>query len=134
MSKYAFDMSNEELLDDLVYAAAKAGSANSGGVFDVAGPMYVEEFKYLRGVVLSRLEGQTPPFRRGDTLTLKAKVQGRRVYAKDCKDHSTSKYLVEGESLTVYRMWYFGSGNWKVTFGRGTDCYDCDYFNPAVAE
>ena len=126
MSNYAFDLSNSVLLAELEVSAAKAGMSNSGFIIDVAGPMHAEEYRYLHGVVLSRLDGQIPPFRRGDVVAL---TQGQ-ISAKTFTGRLASKLLSgKGSQHTVWRMWYLGNGAWMMSFNGDTDhCYDHPYF------
>ena len=58
MSQWAYEMSNEELVKDLMRTCARAGTAGSGLVIDVTGPYVAAEAQYLKGVILSRLAGQ----------------------------------------------------------------------------
>lgn len=74
---YAYDMPNEELLKEFTRAAAEVGIASSGLCIDVMANLKFEEFNYLKGVVLSRLEGLKSSFTRGDKVVVKSGITSR---------------------------------------------------------
>ena len=76
-------------------------------------------------MVLSRLDGQTPPFRRGDKVTL---TGVSRTYSKDHCGYSTSKIIASDGTYAVYKMWYVGGEKWRVSFDQEADLYDCEHF------
>ena len=133
MNKYAYDMSNTELLNAMTQAAANAGTSNSGIIYDPMAPTHVVQLIYLRGVVLSRLEGQLPPFRRGDEVVLK---DDRPVYTKSCDGRSVGgKFLEEEGPFTVSRAWYVDDETWRLSFRKhGEHCYDGIRFQLAEVE
>ncbi|MDP3697222.1 MAG: hypothetical protein Q8R55_04310 [Candidatus Taylorbacteria bacterium] len=103
MSQWAYEMSDEELVKEFMRTCARAGTAGSGLVIDVTGPYVAAEAQYLKGVILSRLAGQTPPFKRGETI----EVAVDRVCSYPGRD------LKIGEQLEVERI-YFEDQKWKI--------------------
>ncbi len=103
MSKWAYEMSNEKLVEELMQTCARAGTAGSGLIIDITGPYAAAEAQYLKGVLLSRLAGQKPPFKRGETV----EVAVDRVCSYPGRD------LKRGEQLEVQRV-YFEDQIWKV--------------------
>ena len=63
-------MSGEDLLNVFFRACAQAGISNSGLVMSFSASDDINEASYFKGVVLARLEGAKPPFRRDDVVRL----------------------------------------------------------------
>ena len=129
MPQWAYEMSNEELVKDLMRTCARAGTAGSGLVIDVTGPYVAAEAQYLKGVILSRLAGQKPPFKRDETV----EVAVDRICSYPGRD------LKRGEQLEVRRI-YFEDQDWKVAIkGIENDdrvippLYPAKHFKPLVA-
>lgn len=106
---YAYDMTNEQLLEAFVKAAAEAGIAGSGLCIDIMAGCKFAEFGYLKGVVLSRLEGLKPPFTRGDHVVVKPEVtaQPRRP--------NHDPVLKSDGALVVFRAYYMDE-KWFLDF------------------
>ena len=94
MAQWAYEMDNRTLLKEFWMACARAGVSGSGLVIDVAGPSNAEEARYLKGVLLARLEGKKPPFKRGDVVN---PVGG-------------------GQPRTIERIHYNGGDQWSLEF------------------
>ncbi len=107
MSQWAYEMSNRDLLRTFTEACAEAGVSCSGIVFDPGASLVVRRFRYLEGVLLSRLDGVKPPFKPGDV------VQAKDGAAADLKGHWLPP--PPGE-LTVQRVHYAGGGDWLLEF------------------
>lgn len=110
METWAYDMPHEELLRNFADACAEAGTANSGFVFDIMGPVHVANARYLKGVLLSRLEGKQPPFKRGNMVQPKAGSTG--VHAEAYWGIS----VLPGVAQTITKIHYEGNGRWLLQF------------------
>lgn len=108
MSQWAYEMNNETLVKEFADACAKAGTACSGLVIDVRGPEYVEEAQYLKGVLLARLDGLKPPFKRDDTV----RPAQKNIRAVDW----WGGVLPEKPSFKIVRIYYAGKGQWLLAF------------------
>ena len=109
MTKWAYEMSNRELVDAFASACARSGFSNSGLVIDDAGPSLAAEAGYLKGVLFARLEGKNPPFSRGDAVRNKT---GGDVHAEN-----KYSYLLPSDSRQqIRRIHYKGSGKWLLEF------------------
>ncbi len=105
MSQWAYEMSHEELVNYFMRICARAGTASSGLVIDVTGLYEAAEAKYLKGVLLARLDGQKPPFKREEEI----EVTADSVYVYHGRN------LKKGEHLTIERI-YYQDKKWFVTF------------------
>lgn len=102
----AYEMTNEELLREFGQACAEAGLSNSGLVIDVMGPVHVGEARYLKGVVLARLDGQKPPFSCEDVVQSKSGGEVRAVgYG--------GLFAISG-SHEIFRVHYLGNEKWLM--------------------
>lgn len=122
MHKWAYDMSNEELLKACWDATVQAGVSNSGLVMGFGGNFHQTEAFYLYGVALSRLNGKRPPFAPGDKVC----VNRRATYYCSSVNHRDER-SVGGEAKPnteygicrvfyekVYRAFEFGF-EWTVS-------------------
>ncbi|MEK7180397.1 MAG: hypothetical protein AAB706_02890 [Patescibacteria group bacterium] len=98
MGKWAYDYSNDELVKAVIQQAAQAGISNSGVMFDFTAGYRLGELRYLRGVLLARLDNVRPPFEIGQVVEAR---KGRYIY-------------------TVQRIFYEGSNKWILSF-RGAE-------------
>ena len=108
MSQWAYEMDNESLIREFARACAQSGTSNSGLVIDAMGSLYAEEVRYLKGVLLARLEGVKPPFKRNNI-----------VQAKSAKEvHSTDwvRSLPSDSHQKIRRIHYDGNGKWLLEF------------------
>lgn len=117
MSKLAYDYTNEELVDALGKSAARCGFSNSGLVIDPMAGYDRQEYHYLKGVLLSRLDGEQPPARRGDIVVLGPEGSGRPTLYSIRGNGSVSK----GKKLEITRTWYLGNGRWAYSFDSATE-------------
>jgi hypothetical protein len=118
MTKLAYDYTHMELVDAFVRAVAKAGVANSGLVIEIMGPHHAREARYLRGVLLARLEGQERPFTKGDRVRLKTRLAVSSV------NYDGGYYRREvhaGKEYAVSRVFYDGIGKWSISLGEDAD-------------
>src|SRR3569832_2801825 len=111
MAKWAYEMSDQELLDEFMNACARAGTSNSGLVIDFSAGSDRAEAHYLRGVVLSRIDGEKPPFARGDKVILN-QPPAQSVN----KVNYSPRFLKEGEVHEVSRIYYEGKRTWALSF------------------
>ncbi len=107
--KTAYEMTNEELLREFGQACAEARLSNSGFVVDVMGPVHASEARYLKGVVLARLDGQKPPFSRGDVVQSKS-GDGARAVGWHGRLSGAS------EPHEIFRVHYLGNEKWLLEF------------------
>ena len=106
-SKWAYETTNLELLDELIERCCKAAPAAQGLITDAGAGCDWQEAQYLRGVILSKLDGNEPPFKPDDqVICIEESVR--------CLDNA---YLVEiDQQLTIVRIWYLGDGDWALEF------------------
>lgn len=90
--KWAYDLDNKRLMNSLLRAAAEAGVSGSGLIMDLSGSDYHTPVIYLKGVVLSRLEGRRPPFAVGD----KARMYPKETYY--CPSVNWRRHHASGEA------------------------------------
>lgn len=100
----AYDDKIEVLLDRLIQASARAGVSGSGLVISASTGHDALFVQYLRGAVLARLEGVTPPFKPQDRVRAQSTVYG-----------CGQKTIKQDEVLTVERVFY-GRGHWTLEF------------------
>lgn len=125
--KTAYDYSNEELVREFWVTCAKAGVSNSGLVIDVGAGSHMEQAQYMGGIVLSRLEGKTLPFKRGDVV--RAKPEIKLVYPHQY----WGSEIGSGRSYEVKRVHYYVGGKWFLEFygvrgERGAPHYNAENF------
>ncbi|MEK7138002.1 MAG: hypothetical protein AAB787_00690 [Patescibacteria group bacterium] len=117
MAKLAYDYSNEELVHAFSKAVARAGVSNSGLVIDIMAGQDRSEAIYLRGVLLSRLDGKERPFTQGDRVRLS---EHARHYVASRNTGGESYYsrgkAETGKTYEVFRTFYEGSGEWSIYF------------------
>lgn len=100
---WAYEMNDQQLVDEMAKACGKSGCANSGLVIDVMGSVYAEDARYFKGVVLSRLQGLTPPCR--------PKTKVRCTTECSC-GYPSYKRISVGTEMEVWRVW-FRNGQWQ---------------------
>lgn len=128
-AKWAYDLSNSELLGKLVNVAARAGISGSGLVIDCGSQSYFSDLRYLKGVVLARLEGKKPPFKTGDRVF---PVEGKTVTGKCLSTYGRDwwpKDYVFNDSAEVVGIIYLGNDEWEICLkGFCSDFDDGDRF------
>lgn len=102
MSRLAYDYTNEELVDIVI---------------DIMAGSHRHEYIYLRGVLLSRLDGKQPPARCGDIVVVEGKGSGRPTVYSLRGNGAVSK----GEKLEITRTWYLGNGRWTYSFDKAKE-------------
>jgi len=110
MGKWAYDMSNVELLDEFCRYYAKAAVSNSGLVISGSGGYDEDRANYFKGVLHARLDGVKPPFKRFDVVLTKTNDD---VYSKGWRDRQK---LSGDAAQTIFRIYYEGSGCWLLMF------------------
>lgn len=103
--KTRYDLSNDELVKELMNASARVGVSSSGLVIDCASYSHRTDMWYLQGIVLSRLSGLNPPISPEGNQLVKAKKKSFAFRAPE---------VVAGQTCKVNRVWY-NEGKWKVT-------------------
>jgi len=109
MSEWAYDMSNGELIDAFANACARSGASNSGLCIDPMGPWHAADARYFKSVLLARLEGLKPPFKRGDVVKTKS---GQGAHSMDYWGPS----MPHNAHQTIHRIYYDGNGRWLLDF------------------
>ena len=122
----AYDWPNEKLINAYAEACMRAGVSNSGLVIDFMSGTNHEEARYLRGVILSRLDGKTQSFRRDDVVVIKTDI--RTVSAKQYWGLA----LGHNKNFTIWRI-HYDNGRWFLEFrgirgDRGAALYDAEKF------
>ncbi len=110
---WAYDMNNEELMENLLKATSRAAVSGSGLVIDFMRSSHQSEAFYFYGVVLSRLEGTRPPFMRGERVRIDPKATYYCGSVNTIGEHSTTGEAKPGKDYEVVRV-YFETRN----------CYD----------
>jgi len=108
MSQWAYEMSNRELLSAFAEACARSGLSNSGIIMSFTGSMDAERARYLRGVLLSRLDGLKPPFKPGDVV----KPSGNGVSPVSWRHGHTP--LPQDKHQKILSILYAGNGDWLL--------------------
>jgi hypothetical protein len=125
----AYELTNEKLIREFMRVCEWAGTANSGLAIDCMAGSYLEDAHYLKGVVLSRLDGKIPPFKRGNVVRAVPGIGGR-VFPT----FPNSEPRIDlGRNYTVSRVHYRDDGRWFLEFrglegNRGTPHYDAKEF------
>lgn len=103
----AYEVSDTQLVNSFMEAAAAAGASNSGLVFDPAAGIRSSRMHYLKGAVLARLARQIPPF----------KIEEKVVLADDTQPLSAHYYgdpqLQPKTEYRVKKVWYV-DGVWYI--------------------
>ena len=103
-----YDMPNGKIIEEFMQACAKASISNSGLCIDVMAGYELERAYYLKGVVLARMDKQTPPFKSGDVV----KPKFERVPSADW--WGTTQ--LADTHLKIKRVLYIGNGKWQLGF------------------
>jgi hypothetical protein len=121
----AHDWPNEKLVQYFMDACGRASISNSGFVIDFMAGSNFEEAHYIKGVILSRLDGKKQPFKRDDVVVIKANIRivGSKYRGPD---------LGHDKNFTVWRV-HYDNGKWFLEFNgirgeRGTAMYDAEKF------
>ncbi len=110
---WAYEMSNDKLVDELARACGKSGVSGSGYVIDVMASVHAEEARYFIGVVKSRLDDQKPPFRLGDKVY--CVCRSSRYWRDD-----GNNFVDPGVEVEVQRVWWT-DGKWWLQFKEHRD-------------
>ncbi len=119
MGKLAYDYTHAELVDAFTEAVAKSGISNSGLVISVFAGYDAAEAFYLKGVLLSRLEGAERPFTRGDHVKISgsASRQATVLSQNTSGEYYSFGRAEPGKTYEVFRVFYESNGKWSLSFG-----------------
>ncbi len=107
-----YDRSHEELVDEVIRVAGVTGGRKATGEVDLG---HRGQLEYFRGVLLARLNGAEPPFKKGQTLRVRDGDPGRLV------NHLRSRGVliverVQYEEDRPQKWWVSFEGVWDVGF------------------
>ena len=102
--KTSYEVSNEELVERVIKAAAQAGTSTSGLVMDIMAGTKIENLHYLKGCLLARLDDAKPTIQPSDKALLDADMV---VKGCDLCGHSLAVPELKKGEYTVNRVWYF---------------------------
>lgn len=112
MSFDPLEVSNEELIVILVRAGRQLLLTGHGTIVKDSGGFNEEHYRYIKSIVLARIGGEKPPFRRGQKVRL---VHGLWKNQYFCE--------LGEEVLTIICVFYEGMSRWSVSFDRNKDLY-----------
>lgn len=121
MSKIAYDYTNTELLSWFWGYVVKAGVSNSGFVVDPAAGHYLAEARYLRGVLLSRLERKERPFTRGDIVKISKRAPSNISSVNKSGEGNSYRQVGRSDTCEITRVIYSGSDKWLLVFKNAQD-------------
>ena len=126
VQRTAYDFTNDTLVELFMDACGEAGASNSGSVIDFRAGAHLEDAHYLKGVVLSRLDGKKPPFERDDVVVIKPEIQTVRP------ERYWEPEIGHNRNFTVWRVHYYNE-KWFLEFrgisnDRGIVLYDVEKF------
>jgi len=113
--KWAYEMSDQELVEAFMNACARAGASNSGLVIDFSAPSDRAEAHYLKGVVLARLAGVKPLLRRGARVQVNQAHSGG-VRSTNYDRESYSYHKIEPGSMHEITRVHYMDGKWELSF------------------
>lgn len=111
----SYEISDADLINKFMHAAARAGASNSGLVIDIMASVYLEDLHYLKGCMLARLAGIKPEIQPGTTVSIPADKTVPGINLQGWSFHVSP--LAEG-SYTVVRVWYFKEKWYLELFGQ----------------
>ncbi len=120
-NKWAYDMTDQELVDEFMNATARAGASNSGLVIDFSAGSDRAEAHYFKGVVLARLAGVKPPLKPGCKMAPLSSLTRGAVSVNYDRDSFAHLGINPGEVCKVRRILYV-EGKWQLSF-EGRDKY-----------
>ncbi len=114
----AYDYTNKELVTAFLDAAARAGVSSSGLVFDLTRDSSVADACYLKGILLSRLDGKKPPFAAGDRAQFVWESRNpSTVYPVNfVRGHYSRPEAKPDVLYEVARVFYEEDGEWTLFF------------------
>lgn len=118
MEQSAYERSNEALLEAFARARAHVGASNSGLVSDPLWREWRDEARHLKRVLLSRLEGQKPPFKQSDVVQPKTGETRNSVNFFGNVPESVHSADYWGTKVTgpqkIHKIHYAGEGKWLL--------------------
>jgi len=109
----------EKLLSEFMNACARTGISNSGLVISFSAETDHSRAHYLRGVVLSRIEGVRPPVQPGDQV--QPKSEAITPSQSNGWKRSIHHKRALPDVLTVKTVHYFGNDRWELVFREEND-------------
>jgi len=109
MKQWAYEMTHQDLVTEFADVCARLGTVNSGLVISMTGSSrHARDVQYLEGVLMARLDGVQPPFKRDHV-----------VHAK-IKNGATSMglsriVLKQDQPVTIHRI-HYDKGRWLLEF------------------
>lgn len=122
---WAYDDTNEKLVEALWKATARAAISNSGLIMELVSTGDAARATYLHGVILSRLNGKRPPFVPGDKVRMNPKATyycgsaNRNEYHSIGEAKADTKYVVEDVFYEKVHRGALQGGNhyrWTISF------------------
>lgn len=111
----AYEYTPKALLDVYRDAVAKAAVSNSGLVISIGAESDRGRVFYLNGIILSKLEGQKPPFNRGEEVrTMPSRPF--RVQSVNMGPGYISHFIEPDETHEISQIFYEGAGKWTLKF------------------
>lgn len=116
------DLSNEELVADLIEACINAGRSNSILAIEKSVARtnelahYLIRAQYLKGKVLEKLENLSPPFHSGERVKLKEGVTSSGGWRNNV--------IVQGDIRIINRVFYEGKREWTLEFKEAEELVD----------
>jgi hypothetical protein len=127
---WAYELEPEKLMERLWKATARTAISGSGLVIDLSGYSSNAEALYLHGVALSRLKGETPPFRPGEKVHIDPQ---NTYYCGSANNSGRGYHRISGEAkpgvtYKIDRIWYEEVGyaekrhlGWTLSFESTVD-------------
>ena len=109
-SRWIYDSSNEWILRQYTEICVKIGESKIA--LHDCNDKTADDARYLRGVLLSRLDGQVPPFRPGDVVVNDTETDIRPIPERK----TSSQKVKNGEEKTVRNVSYYGDRLWGLAF------------------
>lgn len=128
-----YDIELTDLIERFGNACAHSGVANSGLCISFGGGYAVIDVQYLRGALLARFRGKTPPFEPGQKVRMK----------KDALERYRWKPNPPDRILTIERVFFRDPDRWELVFkeydqfddnGRLCDRYQAERFEVVDAD
>jgi hypothetical protein len=133
-NKWAYEMTDQELVDEFMDACARAGASNSGLVIDFSAGSDRAEAHYFKGVLLARLAGMKPPLKPGCKMVPLSNLTRGAVSVNYDRDSFARLGINPGEICKVRRILYV-EGKWQLCFeGREKYRFKIEDFEPRPDE
>jgi len=111
MQTTAYDWDAESLVDALCLATARVTLTRP---HEYGYEQHIDRMIFLRGVVLSRLEGVERPFKEGQLVRLGDQDVSVCISLNDVRGRTAS--VQPGDEYEIIDILYRGSGSWSLMF------------------